>query len=317
MKTDFCAHPSFLVCAEKEQIHGRGEDAFAYSFTKQDYGYIAVFDGCGGMGSKKYPLLQAKTGARIASRLAGFVADQCYEKGILFPSAHAGEMLHDALTETFAETKTVLSSGKSSVRIGGDMFKELPTTMSLITTALNEKRELMADYLWAGDSRGYFLDKKGICQVTVDDLETDEDAFTNLRSDAKLSNVINADAAFVLHENLLTFREPVLLITATDGCFGYFKTPMEFEYAILHAMQKAMDVQQWEEGLHEAVSAVAGDDFSIIISAYGFIDFISCRQYYAQRFQYLCRRFISDAANVDETQLEALWKEYQKDYYRW
>lgn len=317
MKTEYHVFPDLLICAEKEQIRGKGEDAYAYSFAKQDCGYTAVFDGCGGMGSKTYPKLSDKTGARIAARLAGYVVNRLYESGGLSAASTIVESLHCELTSSFEKVKSVLSAGRTGVKIGGDMFKELPCTMSLITVTLNEKRDLLADYLWAGDSRGYFLDKMGLCQVTVDDLETDEDAFSNLRSDAKLSNVINADTAFELHENLLTFREPVLLITTTDGSFGYFKTPMEFEYAILHSMQQAMNTQQWEEKLTEAVSAVAGDDFSIIISAYGFTDFMSCQQYYAQRVRLLRQRFISDAANVDDAQLAALWKEYQKNYYRW
>lgn len=317
MKTEYHVFPDVLICSEKEQICGKGEDAYAHSFVRQDCGYMAVFDGCGGMGSKTYSMLNDKTGARIAARLAGYVVDRLYESGGLSVTPTIGETLHLELARNFEKIKFFLSADRTSVRIGGDMFKELPTTMSLILIALNEKRELLADFLWAGDSRGYFLDKKGICQVTVDDLETDEDAFSNLRSDAKLSNVINADAAFALHENLLTFREPVLLITATDGSFGYFKTPMEFEYVILHSMQQAVDMHQWEEELTKAISAVAGDDFSIVISAYGFTDFMSCRQYYTQRFRYLRQRFIPGAANVDEAQLGALWKEYQKNYYRW
>lgn len=317
MKTEFHTMPGLLIYAEQEQVSGKGEDAFSYSFTRQDHGYIAVFDGCGGMGSKKYPMLNDRTGARIASRLAGFVVDQFYEKGGFCDFSNASELLRKALINTFSETKAALAARKSGIMIGGDMFKELPTTLSLIASRLNEQRELETAFIWAGDSRGYFLDKKGICQVTADDLETAEDAFSNLRSDGKLSNVVNGDTPFILHEKRWVFREPVLLITATDGSFGYFKTPMEFEYTILCAMQQAADVHQWKTALGEAIKKTAGDDFSILISAFGFLDFSACKDYFAQRFRYLRRRFVPNADYVPEEELQALWDEYRKDYYRW
>jgi len=62
--------PSIVICPEKEKLAGLGEDSFSYSFVGQEAGYISVFDGCGGMGARKYPKAGNKTGARVASKLA-------------------------------------------------------------------------------------------------------------------------------------------------------------------------------------------------------------------------------------------------------
>lgn len=44
------------------------EDACSYSFEKPDLHYAGVFDGCGGLGSKRYERLNNKTGAFISSQ---------------------------------------------------------------------------------------------------------------------------------------------------------------------------------------------------------------------------------------------------------
>ena len=55
----------FLICNEK--IEGKGEDSGYESYTSQT-GIIAVFDGCGGLGSKTCSSFSDKTEAYLASR---------------------------------------------------------------------------------------------------------------------------------------------------------------------------------------------------------------------------------------------------------
>ena len=51
-----------------EMIPQNGEDSYLYSFN-ENKGLVGVFDGCGGIGSRRYEILNGKTGAYIASRI--------------------------------------------------------------------------------------------------------------------------------------------------------------------------------------------------------------------------------------------------------
>ena len=61
-----------------EMIKDNGEDSYAF-FVNDKYGMIAVFDGCGGIGSRRYALYDDKTGAYIASHTVAQVAKKWFE----------------------------------------------------------------------------------------------------------------------------------------------------------------------------------------------------------------------------------------------
>ncbi len=315
MQTEF-TKPSILLCAKSEQIPHAGEDAFSQSFTREGPGYIAAYDGCGGMGAKTYEKAGEKTGARIAARLAAFLTDQFYhEEGFLLDGSDA-QRLCEKLSAGFSRIRKGIDV-PGGFRIGGNMFRELPTTMSLIAAGgVPEKQSVLCEYIWAGDSRGFFLDGKGICQITEDDLDTKEDAFSNLRNDAKISNIINAETPFELHEKRVQLFDPVMLITATDGAFGYFNTPMEFEYVILDTMMRAKTVTEWQTSLRETLDGYTGDDMTILIAVYGAETLARCKEIYAERFRSLYRIYIAPLEQADEEQMRQLWEQYKADYYR-
>ena len=307
--------PSFIICSEKEQIINGGEDSFSYSTKRPDVCYIAAFDGCGGMGAKKYANAGNKTGAKIASMAAAFLTNKFYENNCFRFDSADGARLKKLMHSKFRDVKTGIDL-PGGLRIGGSLFKELPTTAAVAAMKVHDDNLLQCEFIWAGDSRGYYLDQKGLCQVTDDDLDTDEDAFSNLRNDAKLSNVINADSDFVLHEKTLSFSHPITIVTATDGAFGYFRTPMEFEYLLLHGMMKAENLNQWENNLTEILIPYTGDDFTILAAGYGFSDFQDCKRYYKARYLDLLHEYIKPSLEADEDALFQLWLKYRADYYR-
>lgn len=307
--------PSFVICSEKEQITNEGEDSFAYSVNNQAVGYIAAFDGCGGMGAKKYPNVGDRSGAKIASMVAAYLTDQFYEKH----SFHFDDKDTDCLRKLLANKLQEVKAGiaiPGGLKIGGSMFRELPTTASLVAMKIDDELNLLCEYIWAGDSRGYFLDDMGLCQVTSDDLDTEEDAFSNLRNDAKLSNVVNADTEFQLHHEIRSFSHPVIIITATDGAFGYFNSPMEFEYLLLDTLMTANDLKQWEKNLTDSLIPYAGDDFTIVAAGYGFKNIQDCKSYFSERHHALYRDYIEPMSNANEDEMLQLWSLYRTDYYR-
>ncbi len=304
-----------VLLAEKAKIQDCGEDAYSYSFKDENCGYIAVFDGCGGMGAKKYPTVDGKTGAFIGSHMTAFIMDNFYTKnGFLFDGNDAEKLL-DKLTKSLAKLKNHINDG-NGIMIKSNMFKELPTTASFVVMKLIAEDTLCCEYLWAGDSRGYYLNSHGMCQITNDDVFTDEDAFTSLRNDAKLKNVIHADGKFELHSEIIKLKLPTIVIVATDGVFGYSLTPMHFEYILLSALYKSDSAEEWEQKIKNAISEVTGDDFSFIGAVFGFSSFDEIKQYFKKRYDKLLSEFITPCNNADEEQLQELWNLYKRDYYR-
>lgn len=308
---------TIVVCSEKERIQNFGEDSYSYSFNVDSIGYIAVYDGCGGMGARKYLKVGNKTGARIASKLAAYITDEFYNnQQFKFDNSDA-ERLKKIFQDSFKKVKLGIEND-SCLMLGGDLFKSIPTTASIVSIKNNDSDSIVCEYIWAGDSRGYFLDGDGLCQITKDDLQTEEDAFTNLRSDGRLSNVINADGDFELHERLIELKLPTMIITSTDGSFGYYSTPMNFEYIILKSLMEATNENQWKNSLSKLIIPVTGDDFSICIAVYGFYNFNECKKYFKKRFAYIKKIYIDKIdENTTENELKELWEIYKQSYYRW
>ncbi len=304
-----------VLLAERAKIAGSGEDAYAYDFNAQGSGYIAVFDGCGGMGAKRYPAVDGKSGAYIGSRLAACLTDRYHRTtGAAFDGSDPIG-LRDVLAEAFARVKTEITP-TSGLQLKGDLFKDLPTTASIVFIRPLSDGLVRCEYLWAGDSRGYFLDGQGMCQVTSDEVYTEEDAFTSLRNDARLRNVIHAGGGFSLSSKIIDLATPSVVITATDGAFGYLLTPAHFEYIVLHALYQADSVRAWQENIEQTISEITGDDHAFIAAVYGAASLEDVKQYFLARFQILQEQYIAPCEGASDEQLWAIWERYRKDYYR-
>ena len=224
-----------------EMIENNGEDCYMFS-VDSDYGIIGVFDGCGGLGARKYAEYNHKSGAYIASFISAKTTLMWFEKickkRIIFNSDECREICNDLkkdiVNELQKQTQGICSNG-----IKGSMVRSFPTTASVILFAI-QNGLLYASFIWAGDSRGYILTPSGLTQITVDDIENKADAYVNISSDARLTNVVSAEGDFELNNQTDSFESPCVLITATDGCFGYFSTPMEFEYMLIDTLMKSI-----------------------------------------------------------------------------
>lgn len=309
-------HQPFVICAEREMIEGKGEDCFSYSFINGDSGYISVFDGCGGMGSRRYLKASGKTGARIASRVAALVTDIFYNNQQFCFDGSDNTRLKNALKDSFSKVKNAIEND-GGIMLGGDLFRTTPTTASIVAIRNTAEEDIQCEYFWAGDSRGYYLDENGLCQVTKDDLRTEEDAFTNLKSDGRMSNIIHADGDFAINERTIILSKPAMVICSTDGAFGYFQSPMDFEYILLNSLINSKSAEQWEKNLFDEVIPVAGDDFAVVIAAYGFGSFEECRRFYMKRYQYMKSNYIDKMyEEMPDSELFLLWELYKKEYYR-
>lgn len=293
--------PDILFCLAGEMVSMKGEDCYAYA-CNENKTLVSVFDGCGGSGSRRYENFEGRTGAYVASRaVAGSVSKWFSE---------TDGNLADLAVYVSQALEVCRNFSDKTGRLIGSMGLSFPTTAAGIVISPNGKKADV-ECFWAGDSRCYMLDDDGLHQLSRDDVDG-QDAFQNLSGDGALTNVISDTGKYNLNENKLSVRTPCILFTATDGCFAYMKTPMEFEYVMLETLLKSESIGQWKKYLNARILEFAGDDHTLCLSAFGFEDFEHIKQYFSKRAKDVYYTYIqtnqTDSAN---------WKKYERDYYKY
>ena len=286
-----------IFAVAEEKIKNKGEDSLFYKATDNKF-ILAAFDGCGGSGSKKYVNYSEKTGAYIASRaICGGIMSWFDESG-----------KKETISEYTDKALSVCTKyADKTSRIMGSLGKTFPTTLSVLTGEL-QNNKVNATCYWAGDSRCYILDAEGLHQLTDDDLD-DQDAMSNLTSDGIMNNSINASSSYKIHVRSLSFAQPSILFTATDGCFGYYNSPMAFEYLLTETLTRSSCMLEWKKLLYDGMYSVAGDDFTLCAAVYGFQNFEDIRSTFAKRCRYVYDNYINTAEDLNK-----LWDIYKPDY---
>jgi serine/threonine protein phosphatase PrpC len=306
-----------------------------------------VFDGMGGAGGTIYETPDGqRSGAYLSSRIARDVAEVAMVDWLNSADdagdaddadgngagEQAAQLLQQSVQQALQARLTELHAPTSRLR--SKLLRALPTTMAMVAAQRPPEPGQMwnCDVLWAGDSRVYALDAAGLHQLTVDDIRDHGDAMANLREDSVVSNAMSADTPFVVNHRRVQLDEPLVLIAATDGCFGYLPSPMHFEHLLLSGLQDATTSTQWSDAVRTAITAVAGDDASMVVAVVG-ADLDALKLLTADRGQALRQRCIAPldavAAEIDrlagelerarQRQAELsteLWTAYLPDYSR-
>lgn len=309
-KHNFLERVDCLIEVYREKIPGNGEDAYIYSANDLAV-IVGAFDGCGGAGAKRHAKLQGKTGAYAASRIvSGTVKDWFAEYG-----GNSTEEIGSTIKQKIQQNlQTCYAAVGEASRLISPMVKVFPTTAAF-ALCREEKGRICVEYLWAGDSRVYLLNEDGLTQLSTDDLSV-PDAMENLYNDGVMTNVISKSRDFVLHYGKTVLDQPGILFAATDGCFGYVSSPMEFEYMLIETLLSSRSVSEWERNLSEVIGKVAGDDYTLsgVVLDYG--DFEKMRRSFADRGNALYRDYISKIGNMSREEKTLLWNQYKKNYYR-
>lgn len=308
-----------VIEVDGSMVEGKGEDSFSHSVSEYR-GYIGIFDGCGGIGSKRYEKAAEHTGAYLASRMAAkfFLENEIEQPGYL----NRNDIHEEIETELYHKLQDLKSriQAPSAFKMKGDLQKTLPTTAVIMSASCREDG-IIVKCLWAGDSRGYVLTGSGLAQLTTDDIDDNEDAFSNISGDSRLTNMVNADMPFVLHERMLAFKEPCILFAATDGVFNYMPTPMDFENVLLQTLLRASSLSDWEMRLKRLISKYASDDYTLRAMVYGFENFGSMKNYYASRTRDLQVDYIQpmkkDRAACGHEKDVDYWNRYKQSYERY
>jgi len=296
----------FQFAFSEEMIEANGEDSF-YSDINESHSVLAVFDGCGGLGSKEYDNFNGKTGAYMASRVVSGATKKWFS---VLPVKDEVEVYKQYIDKSFEIANEY--ADKDTIVIKGSMRKPFPTTIALALNRIT-KKGLETNFIWAGDSRGYVLDDNGLHQITVDDING-EDAMSNLSNDGVLTNVAHLTGNYVLHNRKIILKKPSIIFCATDGCFGYLSTPMEFENLLLETMSRSNSPDEWKKLLIETLRNYACDDYTISLLAVGYNDFNKMKKSFIKRFQELQQNYIVNLSEkVYEDKVE-LWNKYKNSY---
>ena len=204
--------------------------------------------------------------------------------------------------------------GDEASALKGGLTKDFPTTASIIIASSEDNNDIDVLCLSVGDSRCYLLSPDGgLMQLSEDDLGN-VDAMENLTTDAALTNVITTSKDFKIHQKKIIVKSPCVLFTATDGCFGYLSTPMEFEYLLIDTLLKTQNVLEWESKLKETLINVSGDDFSLTGLSVGFGTFQNLQSAFRPRASYLFSSYISKLKDASLEEKKRLWRLYKDRY---
>lgn len=304
----------FLI--SREMVENHGEDSFYFKYS--DYSAVlCVLDGCGGLGSQTYEGCGNHTGAYLASRTVGGAIHDWYHDVYNRKWKSDREFMESMLAYIKKGYETVRGYAKSSLRISGSMVRDLPTTMALAYACMKEGN-LAVHVVWAGDSRIYLMDEEGMCQLTRDDVKS-QDALSNLSDDGALTNVLSSDGNYRLHHKLVILKKPSLIIGATDGCFGYLPTPMDFEYGILRALEESKSISQLKASLKSFFGEAAGDDFTFACMGFGYDSYSDLKKSCQGRRKFMEKEYMDKLRKEPENEelIQSLWKKYSVSYERY
>ncbi len=289
----------------------QGEDAPPINMeVSSNKKVIAVFDGLGGSGSTIYEEDSKKrTGAYISSRVVSKVVLD------YFNNLNNQKITYEVNTEFIENLKTKIITALEEKlklqkyeisKLKSSLIRIFPTTLTLINCDIEDNKTKF-DVVWAGDSRAYVLTAdKGLIQLSKDDLKLDNDPFENLKNDSPLSNMICLENDFKLNHKTYSFKNPFFAIVATDGCFGYYSTPMHFEYYLLKSLKDSNDELEFKENLEKEFSKVSGDDFSLAITYITDTNFNQIKENFRNRLEEIYKYYMKDILEI-ERKIEDLY----------
>jgi serine/threonine protein phosphatase PrpC len=330
--------PTISFAFNLGKIPDQGEDSDPILRDGPDLGLLGVFDGMGGAGGTVYETPEGRrTGAYLGSRIARDVVEQRM-LDLLEPDWHlngnaAARNLEHSVQQALKQRLQELNPAPSGLR--SRLIRALPTTMALVALQRTQPGgpTWAGHVFWAGDSRVYVFEARGASQLSTDDLRDPGDALANLRRDSVVSNALSADTEFHINYRRVELHSPFLVVCATDGCFGYVRTPMHFEYLVLRHLLEARSTEAWSSALQAEIAAVTGDDAAMSTLGVG-ADLQEFQQLFAPRVAELASDFIeplddlSDAVTRAEQELRALqsrqlyemterWNRYKSEYERY
>lgn len=312
-----------------EKIVGHGEDAPPLLISKGKACAVGVFDGMGGAGATTCDSSfgDGHTQAYVASRIVCSSVDMFLQNHLPTDDVTVEDMKAVIKRKLREEKESFPPKVRSALR--SKLVREYPTTLAIVVLQEYEKTYKIESY-WAGDSHCYLWTKDGFFQISKDDLEVNNDPMENLHNDSPISNCICADSDFTI--NSMTFeipKGPAIILCATDGCFGYYQSPMHFEYILKSCLQNAKNEKEWEQKVKDEVLKVTGDDCSLSLIARGFSSFDDLKKEMKstsseisevmkqEREVTTAEQILAEEKKKYEQKIASCWNIYKKNYMKY
>ena len=207
---------------------------------------LIVCDGLGGTGQTKHKIGdQYYTRAYIGSRcVSDAIKKYCDEQQRELWTDDIATMTKKLKQYLASQLEACIQGYKLEKSLGGNMIELLPTTLAM---AIFRKNGGFLDVrvIWAGDSRVYLLTPvDGLSRLSEDDVDGEFDAMKAL-GQSNMNNNVTGEGMDRFHLNYAEYKIPIqegfILFAASDGCFDYIESPMQFEYKLLAATQQVFE----------------------------------------------------------------------------
>lgn len=314
---------SISLFFNEEQLPGKGEDSAMRVTGIPNAALIACMDGCGGAGAQIYAKANNTSGARIASEHVGIALQQWFlENQYGFwgtgnkSAAQLAEEMKAAINKELVIQNEKYGHEESGVR--SRLARTFPTTLAAVLPEIVAPNTIRCISFWAGDSRTYVFKASGLRQTSTDDIRGHSDPFAALENDSRLSNLVSISAEYEIHTAETVLHEPCMVLTATDGCFSYFRSPMEFEWVLLDTLMESPTPLAWEKNLRQAFASSASDDYTMNIAVLGFLNWNAVQNAYAPRWGDFKKTYYDPLEQIlaaeDRQAHYALWQQYKQEY---
>ena len=112
-----------------------------------------------------------------------------------------------------------------------------------------------------------------------------------------------------------------MIFAATDGCFGYIPSPMEFEYEMLDSIVTADTPEKLKAELNRRFTETAGDDYAMGLMSFDYGSYGDLREAFRARHDLVEQKYVKpirEAGEDEEHELRySLWHEYKTGYERY
>lgn len=308
---------SQFITVEHIPFEKKHEDSYIYNFSRNELHMMAVYDGCGGLGARRYSALDNKTGAFLAAQTCAMVAEQWMNHATQQMIQTPGKLAELFMSQVTEELSALEKKYADNNKLLGTMVRTMPCTASMALVSPGEEPNAVTlTTFHTGDSRVYLLTPAcGLQQMTRDDLRGNPDALLNLYVSAPLTNVVNIDVPFTMQTRSLQIEHPFAVLTATDGIFGYVRTPMDFENMLLNTLCRSATMSEFETTFRRDIAEISGDDATAVMAFYGWKSFEGIKKDFRRRsgeVAAVCAELDQDPS--DDT-IERLWEKYKPQAY--
>jgi serine/threonine protein phosphatase PrpC len=282
---------------------------------------MAVSDGLGGSGSMQYEVgEEVVTGAYLASRAVMQSLEALTGQPDFWTSTDRSAALDAAARQ--AIEALVEKHGAQASRLKGGLVRKFPATLTVLSWQRQANGFLDVQVHNAGDSRAWLLHPvAGLQCLTRDDAAGYPDALQHLHDGAPMTQVICADHPWTLRHNALALEPDVLLICGSDGCFDYLRHPAEWEWMLLDTLMRSSSAEEWQKLLHDALTAIASDDVSLLLAAPDGAPMEALKQRFASRHIWLQNHVLPVLEQLPSLEQAAasvlkaeLWATYRTEY---